>query len=59
MPNIPATVEAMLAATSLGGSFTSTSSDFGIEGTGSLTVKTKGLVAAINIHINNKEFDQT
>ncbi len=32
MPNIPETVTSMLAATSLGGVFTSTSCDFGVEG---------------------------
>ncbi len=32
MPNIPETVISMLAATSFGGTFTSTSADFGIEG---------------------------
>lgn len=32
MPNIPETVMAMLATTSFGGVFTSTSADFGIEG---------------------------
>ncbi len=32
MPNIPETVISMLAATSLGGVFTSTSCDFGVEG---------------------------
>lgn len=32
MPNVPETVISMLAATSLGGTFTSTSCDFGIEG---------------------------
>lgn len=61
MPNIPATVEAMLAATSLGGSFTSTSSDFGIEGVLDRfgQSKPKVLVAAIKYTYNNKEFDQT
>ena len=32
MPNIPETVISMLACTSLGGTFTSTSCDFGVEG---------------------------
>ena len=32
MPNIPETVISMLATTGLGGTFTSTSCDFGIEG---------------------------
>jgi acetoacetyl-CoA synthetase len=61
MPNIPATVEAMLGATSLGGSFTSTSSDFGIEGVLDRfgQSKPKVLVAAIKYTYNNKEFDQT
>lgn len=61
MPNIPATVESMLAATSLGGVFTSTSSDFGIEGVLDRfgQSKPKVLVAAIAYTYNNKRFDQT
>lgn len=60
MPNIPATVEAMCAATSLGGAFTSTSSDFGIEGVLDRfgQSKPKVLVAAINYTYNNKQFHQ-
>ncbi len=60
MPNIPETVISMLAATSLGASFTSTSSDFGIEGVIDRfgQSKPKVLVAAAGYEYNGKYFDQ-
>ncbi|MFT6070359.1 MAG: acetoacetyl-CoA synthetase [Bacteriovoracaceae bacterium] len=60
MPNIPETVISMLAATSLGGSFTSTSCDFGIEGVIDRfgQSRPKVLVAAAGYEYNGKYFDQ-
>ncbi|MCP4913029.1 MAG: acetoacetate--CoA ligase [Oligoflexia bacterium] len=60
MPNIPETAIAMLATSALGGVFTSTSSDFGIEGVVDRfgQSKPKVLVAASNYQYNGKTFDQ-
>ena len=59
MPNIPETAIAMLATTALGGVFTSTSSDFGIEGVVDRfgQSKPKVLVAAVGYEYNGKYFD--
>ncbi|MBT3586252.1 MAG: acetoacetate--CoA ligase [Halobacteriovoraceae bacterium] len=59
MPHIPETVISMLAATSLGGAFTSTSSDFGVEGVVDRfgQSKPKVLVAAAGYMYNGKYFD--
>jgi acetoacetyl-CoA synthetase len=59
MPNIPETAISMLATTSLGGVFTSTSSDFGIEGVVDRfgQSKPKVLVAAVGYEYNGKYFD--
>lgn len=59
MPNIPETVISMLACTSLGGVFTSTSADFGIEGVVDRfgQSKPKVLVAACGYEYNGKYFD--
>lgn len=61
MPNIPETVIAMLATSSLGGVFTSTSCDFGVEGVIDRfsQSKPKVLVAAIGYEYGGKYFDQT
>lgn len=61
MPNIPETVISMLAATSLGGVFTSTSSDFGVNGVLDRfgQSRPKVLVAAIGYEYNGKYFDLT
>jgi acetoacetyl-CoA synthetase len=60
MPNIPETVTSMLAVTSLGGVFTSTSCDFGIEGVIDRfdQSRPKVLVAAAGYMYNGKYFDQ-
>ena len=56
MPNIPETVIAMLAATGLGGVFTSTSCDFGVEGVVDRfgQSKPKILIAAAEYQYNGK-----
>lgn len=61
MPNSPETVVAMLGVASLGGVFTSTSSDFGIEGVVDRfgQSKPKILVAAVAYTYGGKQFDQT
>jgi acetoacetyl-CoA synthetase len=61
MPNISETVIAMLATNSLGGTFTSTSCDFGIEGVLDRfgQSKPKVLVAAAAYQYNGKTFDLT
>lgn len=61
MPNIPETVVSMLATTSLGGVFTSTSSDFGVNGVLDRfgQSKPKVLVAAAGYDYNGKYFDLT
>ena len=60
MPNIPETVVTMLAASSLGGVFTSTSPDFGIEGVVDRfgQSKPKVLVAAAGYTYNGKNISQ-
>lgn len=60
MPNIPETVVSMLAVTSLGGVFTSTSSDFGVEGVVDRfgQSRPKVLVAAASYMYNGKSFCQ-
>ena len=59
MPNIPETVIAMLATTGLGGVFTSTSCDFGVEGVVDRfgQSKPKVLVAAASYQYNGKTID--
>lgn len=59
MPQIPETVEAMLATASLGAIFTSTSPDFGIEGVLDRfsTSRPKVLVAAVGYIYGEKYFD--
>ena len=61
MPNIPETVISMLATTSLGGVFTSTSSDFGVNGVLDRfgQSRPKVLVAAVGYDYNGKYFDLT
>lgn len=61
MPNIPETVISMLAATSLGGVFTSTSCDFGIEGVLDRFGQSnpKILVAVVGYEYGEKYFDLT
>ncbi|MDO6422683.1 acetoacetate--CoA ligase [Saccharophagus degradans] len=61
MPNIPATTISMLAATGLGGVFTSTSCDFGEEGVIDRFGQSepKVLVAALAYQYNGKRFDLT
>lgn len=61
MPNIPETVISMLGTSAIGGVFTSTSCDFGIEGVLDRfsQSKPKVLVAAIGYVYNGKYFDQT
>lgn len=61
MPNISETVEAMLATTSLGGIFTSTSCDFGIEGVVDRfgQSRPKVLVSCAGYEYNGKYFDLT
>jgi acetoacetyl-CoA synthetase len=59
MPNIPETVITMLAATSFGGVFTSTSCDFGVAGVLDrfLQSKPKVLVVVIGYEYNGKYID--
>lgn len=59
MPNIPETVISMLATTSFGGVFTSTSCDFGIEGVLDRFGQSnpKVLVAAVGYEYGEKYFD--
>src|SRR5690606_34087647 len=59
MPNIPETVTTMLACTSLGGVFTSTSCDFGVEGVIDRFGQTnpKILVACAAYTYNGKKID--
>ena len=59
MPNIPETVISMLACTSLGGVFTSTSCDFGISGVLDRfkQSKPKYLIAASSYQYNGKVFN--
>lgn len=61
MPNLPETVITMLATSGLGGVFTSTSCDFGIEGVYDRfsQSKPKVIVAAIGYEYSGKYFDQT
>ncbi len=61
MPNIPETVISMLAASSLGATFTSTSCDFGIEGVLDRFGQTRPtvLVAAVGYEYGQKYFDLT
>ena len=60
MPNIPETVISMLACTSLGGTFTSTSCDFGVESVIDRfgQTKPKVLVTVGAYQYNGKRFDQ-
>lgn len=60
MPNIPETVISMLGTSAVGGIFTSTSCDFGIEGVLDRFSQSnpKILVAAIGYVYNGKYFDQ-
>ena len=59
MPNIPETVTSMLGATSLGAIFTSTSSDFGVEGVFDRfsQSKPKVLVSVNGYEYNGKFYD--
>lgn len=59
MPNLPETTISMLAASSLGVTFTSTSSDFGVEGVTDRfgQSRPKVLVAACGYDYNGKYFD--
>lgn len=59
MPNIPETVVSMLASTSFGGVFTSTSCDFGIEGVLDRFGQSnpKVLIAAVGYEYGEKYFD--
>jgi acetoacetyl-CoA synthetase len=61
MPNISETITSMLATTSLGGVFTSTSCDFGIEGVVDRfgQSKPKVLVTCAGYEYNGKYFDLT
>lgn len=61
MPNLPETVISMLATTSFGGVFTSTSCDFGIEGVLDRFGQSapKVLVAAVSYEYGGKFFDLT
>lgn len=61
MPNVPETIVSMLASTSLGGVFTSTSCDFGIEGVLDRFGQSnpKVLVAAASYEYGEKFFDLT
>jgi len=60
MPNIPQTVIAMLATTAMGGVFTSTSCDFGVQGVVDRfgQCRPKVLIAAVGYTYNGKYFDQ-
>jgi acetoacetyl-CoA synthetase len=59
MPNLPETVVAMLAATSIGAIWSSTSPDFGLEGVMDRfgQIEPKVLFAADGYHYNGKTFD--
>ena len=59
MPNISQTIEAMLATTALGGVFTSTSADFGIEGVVDRfgQSRPKVLITVSGYEYNGKYFD--
>ena len=59
MPNVPETAIAMLAATGLGGVFTSTSSDFGVDGVIDRFSQSKPriMVAAAGYFYGGKYFD--
>ncbi len=59
MPNIPETIIAMLATTGLGGVFTSTSADFGVEGVVDRfgQSKPKILVTVAGYEYNGKYYD--
>lgn len=59
MPHIPETIISMLAVTSLGGVFTSTSSDFGVKGVIERLSQSKPavLVAACGYEYNGKYYD--
>ncbi len=61
MPNIAETVITMLATTGLGGTFTSTSSDFGVQGVLDRFGQTrpKVLVSVTGYSYNNRFFDLT
>lgn len=61
MPNVPETVITMLAANAMGATFTSTSSDFGVEGVFDRfsESKPKVVVAAIGYEYGGKYFDLT
>lgn len=61
MPNIPETVMTMLAASTFGATFTSTSCDFGVEGVVDRfsESKPKIIVAAIGYEYGGKYFDLT
>ena len=60
MPNCPETVISMLAASALGGIFTSTSCDFGVSGVVDRFGQSqpKVLVAAASYEYNSKQFSQ-
>jgi len=60
MPNVPATIVGMLGATSIGGIFTSTSCDFGIQGVLDRfgQTKPKVLIAAVEYTYNGKKISQ-
>ncbi|MAW07866.1 MAG: acetoacetate--CoA ligase [Halobacteriovoraceae bacterium] len=60
MPNIPETVVSMLATTSLGGVFTSTSPDFGVEGVVDRFGQSNPtvLICALNYSYNGKTINQ-
>ena len=61
MPNVPETVITMLSASAMGATFTSTSSDFGVEGVVDRfsESKPKVVVAAIGYEYGGKYFDLT
>jgi acetoacetyl-CoA synthetase len=61
MPNLPETVISMLATSTIGGVFTSTSCDFGVEGVIDRFSQSrpKVLVTAIGYEYGGKYFDQT
>jgi acetoacetyl-CoA synthetase len=59
LPNVPETVIAMLATASLGGTFTSCSPDFGVQGVLDRfgQVEPKVLIACDGYHYNGKTID--
>lgn len=61
MPNVPETIVTMLAANTMGATFTSTSSDFGVEGVVDRfsESKPKIVIAAIGYEYGGKYFDLT